>query len=95
MSENQTGREPQPLSPVAQSGEAVGAEVPPGMMAGDQVPPGSNPEMNPGDALPPNAPGAGETVCYTCNGSGRVEGGETCRMCNGTGRVIESVSGGP
>ncbi len=95
MAENQSGQQPQPLSDVAQSGAATGKVVPPGMMAGDQVPPGSNPEMNPGDALPPSAPGAGETVCYTCNGSGKAQGGESCPQCKGSGRVIESVSGGP
>ena len=95
MSENQGGQQPQPLSTLAQSGEVAGATMPPGMMAGDQVSPGSDPAMHPGDALPPDAPGAGETICYTCNGSGKAESGGSCPMCQGTGRVIESVSGGP
>ncbi len=74
--------------------EQVSAKTAP-MMAGDRVPPGSDPRMHAGDALPPDAPGAGETVCYRCNGKGKLEGGETCPECEGSGRVIESVSGGP
>lgn len=95
MSQNQAESNPEPLSKLAQSGAVAGKEVPTGMMAGDQVRPGEHPEMNPGDALPPDAPGAGESICYHCNGSGKMEGGETCQMCNGSGRIIESVSGGP
>jgi len=63
-------------------------------MAGDMVSPGSNPAMHPGDALPPGAPNAGETICYKCNGSGKADG-ESCVQCGGTGKVIESVAGGP
>jgi RecJ-like exonuclease len=66
-----------------------------GVMAGDRVPPGSDPRMHAGDALPPDAPNAGETICYRCNGQGKLEGGETCPECEGKGRVIESVAGGP
>ena len=95
MAENQAGPEPQPLSTLAQSGSVTGKEVPAGMMAGDQVAPGTRADMNPGDALPADAPGAGENVCYHCGGSGRLESGVACDMCGGTGRVIESVSGGP
>jgi hypothetical protein len=84
----------EPYSELAQSGQAAGKTVPAGMMAGDRVPPSSDPRMHAGDALPPDAPNAGETVCYRCNGSGKLEG-ETCPECQGTGRVIESVAGGP
>ena len=65
-----------------------------GVMAGDRVPPGSDPRMHAGDALPPDAPNAGETLCSKCGGSGRLEG-QTCPECEGSGRVIESVAGGP
>ena len=66
-----------------------------GVMAGDRVPPSSDPRMHAGDALPPDAPNAGETICYRCNGQGKLEGGENCPECEGSGRVIESVAGGP
>jgi RecJ-like exonuclease len=45
------------------------------------------------DQVPPSAPGAGEAVCRTCSGSGRVEG-EECPECGGTGKVIEGIGGG-
>ena len=48
---------------------------------------------NPGDEGAPGTPGTGEDVCRTCNGSGRVAGGE-CPMCGGTGIVVEGIGGG-
>lgn len=68
--------------------------VPQGGMPGDQVAPGSRPDMHPGDELPPGAPNAGENYCLACGGSGRLKGGP-CHTCGGTGKVIESVAGGP
>ena len=68
---------------------------PAGQMAGDQVPPGSDPRMHPGDELPPGAPGGGENLCLRCGGSGRTQDGGQCQNCGGTGKVIESVAGGP
>ena len=76
------------------SSQAAGREVPHGQMAGDQTPAGSRAGMNPGDEVPPDAPGAGENICRACGGSGRVDGGR-CESCGGTGKVIEAVSGGP
>ncbi len=55
---------------------------------------GTRAEMNPGDEVPPNAPSAGENICPTCNGNGRLQSGETCSACRGSGKVIESVSAG-
>lgn len=78
----------------AHSQQTVGKTVPAGGMAGDRVPPDSDPRMHAGDALPPDAPNAGETICYTCGGSGSLEG-KSCPECQGTGKVIESVAGGP
>jgi hypothetical protein len=76
------------------TGQTAGKVVPPGGMPGDQLQSNRPPEMNPGDALPDDALGAGETICYACSGSGRIEG-ERCSTCAGTGKVIEAVSGGP
>lgn len=76
------------------TGQTTGKMVPPGGMPGDQLRTNRPPEMHQGDALPADAPGAGETVCYACSGSGRLEG-EPCPTCGGTGKVIEAVSGGP
>ncbi len=78
----------------AQSQQTVGKTVPTGGMAGDRVPPSSDPSMHAGDALPADAPNAGETICYKCGGSGSLEG-KNCPECEGSGRVIESVAGGP
>ena len=46
-----------------------------------------DPELNPGDEAPPDAPNAGETVCPDC-------GGEGCETCGDTGLVTEAVGGG-
>jgi DnaJ-class molecular chaperone len=48
--------------------------------------------MAPGDEAPPGTPGAGENVCPTCGGSGKLEGA-TCQTCAGTGVVSEEVGG--
>ncbi len=76
------------------TGQTTGKVVPPGGMPGDQLQTNRPPEMHLGDALPDDAPGAGETICYACSGSGRLEG-QPCATCGGTGKVIEAVSGGP
>jgi RecJ-like exonuclease len=48
--------------------------------------------MAPGDEAPQGTPGAGENICPTCNGSGKVNGA-TCETCAGSGVVIEEVGG--
>jgi RecJ-like exonuclease len=57
--------------------------------ASDQDPTAS---MAPGDEAPQGTPGAGENVCPTCNGSGKVDGA-TCQTCAGSGVVIEEIGG--
>ncbi len=52
-----------------------------------------DPEMRPGDEVPPSAPSAGEDVCPDCGGSGELEG-EDCPACGGSGRVFTAVGGG-
>jgi len=49
-------------------------------------------DMAPGDEAPPGTPGAGENICPTCSGKGKVDG-STCQTCAGTGVVIEEVGG--
>ena len=49
-------------------------------------------DMAPGDEAPQGTPGAGENICPTCSGSGKVKGA-TCQTCAGTGVVIEEVGG--
>ena len=49
-------------------------------------------KMAPGDEAPQGTPGAGENVCPTCNGTGKVDGA-TCQTCAGSGVVIEEVGG--
>ena len=48
--------------------------------------------MAPGDEVAPGTLGAGENVCPTCNGGGKVKGA-TCGTCGGTAVVIEEVVG--
>jgi len=48
--------------------------------------------MAPGDEVAPGTLGAGENVCPTCNGGGKVKGA-TCGTCGGTAVVIEEVGG--
>jgi len=48
--------------------------------------------MNPGDEVPPGTPGAGETICSVCAGSGR-RGQEPCPNCGGSGKVIQAIGG--
>lgn len=94
MAEETTGGQ-QGVAGGAPTQQTAGKPVAPGQMAGDQVPPGTHPDMRPGDELPPGAPGGGENYCLVCGGSGRLADGSRCENCEGTGRVIESVSGGP
>ncbi len=49
-------------------------------------------KMVPGDEAPPGAAGAGEDLCPTCNGSGRVDG-DTCQTCKGSGKVVRGIGG--
>jgi hypothetical protein len=49
--------------------------------------------VHPGDEAAPGAPGAGESVCRRCGGSGRDQGAP-CPECGGTGKVIEGIGGG-
>ena len=56
---------------------------------GDQDPTAN---MAPGDEAPQGTPGAGENICPTCSGSGKVDGA-TCETCAGSGVVIEEVGG--
>jgi hypothetical protein len=91
---SQSGNVP-PLSDLAQSGEAAGRVVTPGYAVGDQVAGPLRAGLNPGDELPPGAPGAGENYCLHCDGRGTMPDGGECKNCGGTGKVIESVAGGP
>jgi hypothetical protein len=54
----------------------------------------SEPELNPGDEAAPGTPGAGEDVCPTCAGSGKLPDGKQCPTCGGSGRVMEGIGGG-
>jgi hypothetical protein len=58
----------------------------------DMSDPDPTANMAPGDEAPPGTPGAGENICPTCNGSGKVHGA-TCQTCAGSGVVIEEVGG--
>lgn len=52
----------------------------------------NDPNMFPGDEVPPGTPGSGENLCRKCAGHGARE--ETpCLWCGGTGIVITFVSG--
>ncbi len=59
-----------------------------------QPPTGMRADMHPGDQVPPDAQSAGENICPTCNGEGRLQGGEVCIACGGSGKIIEPVSAG-
>lgn len=53
-----------------------------------------DPDMKPGDEAEPGTPGAGEDLCETCGGSGKLDDGKTCPECEGTGRVMRGIGGG-
>ena len=38
------------------------------------------------------APAGAETICSTCDGSGKADG-ESCSACGGSGKVVEPVGG--
>ena len=59
---------------------------------GEMSGPDPTADMAPGDEAPQGTPGAGENICPTCNGSGKVKGA-TCATCAGSGVVIEEVGG--
>lgn len=46
--------------------------------------------INPGDEESPGTPQTGETLCWDCNGNGKL-GDKPCPTCQGTGRVIVDV----
>lgn len=51
--------------------------------------------MSPGDQVPPDSPGAAETICPECGGTGRNAGNNTaCTECEGIGKVTVGVGGG-
>ena len=65
--------------------------------------PTPRPDMSEGDEAPPNTVAAGADVCPECNGSGKVDGGDTdelygdgddCPACEGTGNVMRGIGGG-
>lgn len=56
------------------------------------VQPAASGAMRPGDEALADSPGAGEDICPTCNGSGRL-GGQTCPTCNGSGYIIAAIGG--
>jgi hypothetical protein len=53
-----------------------------------------DPDMKPGDEAEPGTPGAGEDLCETCGGSGKLADGKQCPECEGTGRVMRGIGGG-
>ena len=53
----------------------------------------TDPDLRPGDEVPPDAPSAAENLCPECGGDG-VKDDAPCPGCDGTGRVIEAVGGG-
>ena len=53
----------------------------------------TDPDLGPGDQVPPGTASAGENLCPECGGDGVLNGAE-CPGCGGTGRVIEAVGGG-
>ncbi len=44
------------------------------------------------EEVPPGTTGSGENTCRTCEGSGKVEGGD-CPDCGGTGKVTTPIGG--
>ncbi|VTU39387.1 hypothetical protein H6CHR_05465 [Variovorax sp. PBL-H6] len=46
-----------------------------------------------GDEAPPGTPGTGEGICRRCGGSGRISGSEPCPDCGGTGHVTVGIGG--
>lgn len=44
------------------------------------------------EAVPPKTPGAGENICRTCAGAGKIDG-EACPDCGGTGKITEPLGG--
>jgi hypothetical protein len=46
-----------------------------------------------GDEARPGTPGTGEGLCRRCGGSGRISGGEPCPDCGGTGHVTVGIGG--
>lgn len=44
------------------------------------------------DKVPPGTPGAGESICRKCEGTGQINGGD-CPECAGSGKVIAPIGG--
>lgn len=61
-------------------------------VAGEEDP-GASIDIAPGDQAAPGTPGAGDTVCPACGGSGRRGVGD-CPECQGTGKVVVGIGGG-
>ena len=53
----------------------------------------TDPDLRPGDDVPPETASAGENLCPGCDGDG-VQNGVECPVCGGTGRVTQAVGGG-
>jgi hypothetical protein len=68
--------------------------VPPSIHHEDSMSAMPDPDMKPGDEAEPGTPGAGEDLCETCGGSGKLADGKTCPECEGTGRVMRGIGGG-
>jgi hypothetical protein len=49
--------------------------------------------LGPDDEAAAGTPGAGETICPDCGGSGIAASGANCPACDGLGRTIEGVGG--
>jgi hypothetical protein len=68
--------------------------VPPSTISEDPMTMTPDPDLKPGDEAEPGTPGAGEDLCETCGGSGKLADGKTCPECEGTGRVMRGIGGG-
>jgi RecJ-like exonuclease len=58
------------------------------------MPEPQEPHLKPGDEAAPGTPGAGEDICATCGGTGKLPSGAECPECEGTGKVMRGIGGG-